>query len=830
MLYSFALYTPATKRLSYFFIATICIFMHYNFAYATTYNTLHPQDSATFLYDSNTQELLPTSPSKNQQTQVPKNVKQTLSEDEKEEISKNLQTGISKHDTDYTKLFELLGEQIEHYDNYMIVRGNAILKNKEAYILSDEIIYNPELKQVRLLGNVRIYKGDTLSLLAKQATIYLTNNFSIIRPFYIQDTETGIWTHADSASAQKSIYRFADSMVSGCSFTSPAWRINASKGAYDKDKNTLALWHPRIYIGDVPVFYLPYLKVSLENKRTSGILYPTLGNSSTDGFTYIQPYYIALQNFWDMTISPQIRTARGGGANFEFRAVDSSSDKYILHFKYFYNNDEYVKGLNLLNQHIYGFDFKHSKRNVIQKYFGVHTTLDNAMYFDLAFMNDIDYMRLDDVRYYLNQTSYISKANLYTQTSNHYIGMNLRYYLNLYTPNNATTLQNLPNIQYHKYMGSLFIKELLYSLDYKMQYAYRDRGYSYLSNEIAIPIGMQFSFLNKYFSIGAWLHVFAGNVFATNTQDTTIYTTPNTTTLMQDSIGNYANLNYKISVNSDIGRKYGNFFHSLQTAVVFNAPVDRAVFTNGILSPDILTTYAKLSTNILDTIQSGANIWNPQAFTNIYQMIRRLDLTMSNYIYNRKGAEIFYWRITQTFNFDDMVSPLRIPMENKLGTTPIDGLNFNLSIFYSWFYSNFTEIGINANYTKGAYAASISYFLKRDDASWSIDPTTLTYRPVDSSNYLSASLRGDLGYFGLVADLGYDFRTQNIVNAGIGIYKDIKCFGIGLKVGSNRTPVLTQGNTISVIDNIYVKAEFKFVPLTTFGYTYRLRPVIEQQQ
>ncbi len=84
--------------------------------------------------------------------------------------------------------------------------------------------------------------------------------------------DTGIWTHAESASSQKSIYRFADSMVSGCSFVSPAWRIDSSKGAYDKEKNTLALWNPRIYIGDVPVFYLPYLKVSLENKSPNACI------------------------------------------------------------------------------------------------------------------------------------------------------------------------------------------------------------------------------------------------------------------------------------------------------------------------------------------------------------------------------------------------------------------------------------------------------------------------------------------------------------------------------------------------------------------------------
>ncbi len=787
-------------------------------------------NSATFIYDDNKQNLVPTMPPDSIKQNDQEKPKQKISNDEKKEINENLKTGIEKRDTDYTKVFELLGENIEHYDNFMVVSGNAVLKNKEAYIIADKITYNPNNKQARLIGNVRIYKGNTLSVYTQQATIYLSSNFSIIRPFYIQDTDTGIWTKAESASQQKSIYRFADSIVSGCSFTSPAWRIDSSKGAYNKDSNTLALWNPRIYIGDVPVFYFPYLKVSLENKRTSGILYPTLGTSGTDGFTYIQPYFIALQNFWDITISPQFRTSRGGGANFEFRAVDSSNDKYILHFKYFYNSDDYVNRLNLLNQHIYGFDFKHSKRDIIQKYFRAKTKLDNAMYFDLAFMNDIDYMRLDDVRYFLNTTSYVSRANIYTQTNNNYFGINLRYYLNLYTPNSKTTLHNLPNIQYHKYMGSLFFKELLYSIDYQSKYAYREQGYSYLSNEINIPIGMQFSFINKYFSIGAWLNIFGGNIFATNTQDTKIYITPTNTTAMQNSVGNYANLNYKLSIHSDIGKKYKNFFHSMQTSLIFNAPLDRAVFTNGILDKQILTSFGKIDPNVLTNIQNGANIWNPQLFSNIYQMTKKLDINIANYIYNRNAAEIFYWKISQSFNFDDLISPLRIPMENKFGTSPIDGLFFNLSFFYSWFYNNFTELAVNASYTKGAYAASVSYYLKRDDAAWSIDPITLAYKSVDSSNYLSASIRGDLGYFGLVADLGYDFRTYNIVNLGIGIYKDIKCFGMGVKAGSNRTPILTQGNSISVIDNIYVKAEFKFVPLTTFGYTYRLRPIIEEQK
>ncbi len=175
-------------------ILSVLLFFHfvYGVEQLTDIQTSQNQNSATLFYDSKEQQVLPTfSDTKKEDS---KDIKQTMSESEKRENEKNLQTGVSKKDTDFSKLFELLGEEIEHYDNYMVVRGNAILKNKEAYIIADEIIYNPELKQARLMGNVRIYKGDTLSVIAKQATVYLNSDFSIIRPFYIQDTDTGIWT------------------------------------------------------------------------------------------------------------------------------------------------------------------------------------------------------------------------------------------------------------------------------------------------------------------------------------------------------------------------------------------------------------------------------------------------------------------------------------------------------------------------------------------------------------------------------------------------------------------------------------------------------------
>ena len=55
------------------------------------------------------------------------------------------------------------------------------------------------------------------------------------------------------------------------------------------------------------------------------------------------------------------------------------------------------------------------------------------------------------------------------------------------------------------------------------------------------------------------------------------------------------------------------------------------------------------------------------------------------------------------------------------------------------------------------------------------------------------------------------------------ISKDIRCFGIGLKIAQDVRPTLTADNQITPITNQYVKLEFRFVPLANIGATYRFK-------
>ena len=72
-------------------------------------------------------------------------------------------------------------------------------------------------------------------------------------------------------------------------------------------------------MGNVPFLYLPYLSFPTDDRRKSGFLYPTIGNTSRSGFQANAPYYLNLAPNYDATLDPRIYTDRGVMLAGEFR-------------------------------------------------------------------------------------------------------------------------------------------------------------------------------------------------------------------------------------------------------------------------------------------------------------------------------------------------------------------------------------------------------------------------------------------------------------------------------------------------------------------------------
>ncbi|PIV33283.1 MAG: LPS-assembly protein LptD [Lysobacterales bacterium CG02_land_8_20_14_3_00_62_12] len=108
----------------------------------------------------------------------------------------------------------------------------------------------------------------------------------------------------------------------GCDPEHAAWSVHARQLTLNHDKGRGSARHATLHLGSVPVFYLPVLSFSIDGRRKSGLLPPSIGNSSNAGFELTLPVYLNLAPNYDATVRPRLLTERGLMLGGEFRYLD----------------------------------------------------------------------------------------------------------------------------------------------------------------------------------------------------------------------------------------------------------------------------------------------------------------------------------------------------------------------------------------------------------------------------------------------------------------------------------------------------------------------------
>ena len=110
-----------------------------------------------------------------------------------------------------------------------------------------------------------------------------------------------------------------------CPVGNEDWSLNATKISLDTKLQEGVARHVVMRFKDVPVFYTPYISFPLGDERKSGVLFPSLGHSGSNGFELEVPYYFNLAPNYDLTVTPGVLTARGVQLAEDFRYLTASS-------------------------------------------------------------------------------------------------------------------------------------------------------------------------------------------------------------------------------------------------------------------------------------------------------------------------------------------------------------------------------------------------------------------------------------------------------------------------------------------------------------------------
>ena len=119
--------------------------------------------------------------------------------------------------------------------------------------------------------------------------------------------------------------RLTAATYSTCDVNDQQWAFSARQMDLDQDEGIGRAHDVTFRIHNVPVFWLPYARVALDERRLSGFLYPDLGYSERRGIDITLPYYLNLAPNYDATLLPRLMTDRGVMLGGQFRYLTDGS-------------------------------------------------------------------------------------------------------------------------------------------------------------------------------------------------------------------------------------------------------------------------------------------------------------------------------------------------------------------------------------------------------------------------------------------------------------------------------------------------------------------------
>lgn len=261
-------------------------------------------------------------------------------------------------------------------DQSMLAEGDVELRQYGMRLESSQLIYQPLEDEIDATGEVRLFQNGAeihasrLKMrLAEQIGFADRANYSIVKevvsqlypqklqvvavastngansgaPMMLnvanvyglptqlppprQSTASGIAERVDFEGENH--IRLTDSTFSTCQPSDPDWYLKAGQINLDYDENYGRAQDASLWFQGVPLFYTPRAWFPLRNQRRSGILNPSLKQSTKTGLDVTLPYYWNIAPNYDATFFPRLMSKRGFQLGAEGRYLTTANNGEI---------------------------------------------------------------------------------------------------------------------------------------------------------------------------------------------------------------------------------------------------------------------------------------------------------------------------------------------------------------------------------------------------------------------------------------------------------------------------------------------------------------------
>ena len=222
-------------------------------------------------------------------------------------------------------------------ENVAILEGDVQISQGFRQVRSDLAVIDQNSRNVSLTGNVQ-FREPGMLLLGSQAQIDTSS-----REVDIKDATYLLHNSAVRGTA-KLLKRREDGLIvvddatySTCEPEDNTWRLVTNQIEINQAEGFATVKSAKLEVSDLPVFYFPRITFPISNKRSSGLLFPTVGINRQNGIDILQPIYWNLASNYDVTLTPRYISERGAAFGGEFRHLSTWS-KTQLNGQWLFND------------------------------------------------------------------------------------------------------------------------------------------------------------------------------------------------------------------------------------------------------------------------------------------------------------------------------------------------------------------------------------------------------------------------------------------------------------------------------------------------------------
>lgn len=223
--------------------------------------------------------------------------------------------------------------------------GNVVIKSGKDTLYGEKASFDMNSGEINIEGNVR-FIGQGFTIYGSQMQFFSSSGQLIMRNARLITSEFTI-VAKELFRKEENLYDAIEAQFTTCKDCVESWAVSGKKIEIQLNQYVY-ITNALIKLKGVNVVYVPYIVLPIKNQRESGLLFPLVSQRFNEGLALQQPFFWAIADDKDATITPSFWGSRGYGVDLEYRQI-FGQNRWVEYYHRLVNDTIYLPGKTSLS-------------------------------------------------------------------------------------------------------------------------------------------------------------------------------------------------------------------------------------------------------------------------------------------------------------------------------------------------------------------------------------------------------------------------------------------------------------------------------------------------